>query len=84
MALMVSLPFSSFAPPELRTASDGTIFVFVAPIVFCAGAVMASCAEVGEVDSRPAATAIMHMSEILSIGLTPCFYFEYVTSEVPD
>ena len=44
MPLIVSFPPSSFAPPELRTASDGTIFVWFEPIVFCAGAVIASWA----------------------------------------
>ena len=44
MSLIVSLPPESVAPPELRTASDGTILDDCAPIVFCAGALIASCA----------------------------------------
>ena len=46
MLVIVSLPSASLAPPELRTASDGMILA-CPPIVFCAGAVIASWASAG-------------------------------------
>src|SRR4051794_20370791 len=69
MLLIVNFPTLRLAPPELRTANDGTISALDAPIVFCAGAVIASWASATPAPHRRLARAVTKAHRVIVMEL---------------